>query len=385
MTDDEDPSGKRKADLRTLILKMAPPVSIQLESKSPWIAQSLATGTTERWCAEIDDNDDPIEVARKFVAGLVRERPNDERDLASLTKLRPLSEEVIQELTVGELSEVARQYLVGSKAHIKSEMDQEATPLDQLRDVLLDTAKARTQHNQEMLNKIKDSTSLKSLFGSSAIADLVKTQNSISAMQDHARGFDIHPAHRIETLTPLPVDTTGYDMLATLRDLAASSNEQSNLLNSQREQQALQSETLADMNTSLVALAEGTAGQAAKAERSARWALIVAAASFVITAGGVVQNYFQSEANIALQARVMASDAASAETTIRLLETSLKQQTATLAQAARSQAKNEADNAELRGLIRELIELQHRQQEASTAEKPVDSPLPQSAAPQAKK
>lgn len=367
------------------MLKMAPPVSIQLKGKSPWIAQSLATGTTERFCTEIDENDDSTEIARAFVAGLVRERPDDEPEKASLTKLPPLSAEAIRDLTDDELAEIARQYLAGSKAHIKSEIDQASTPLDQLKEVLLATAIARSQHNKEMLNKIKDSMSLKSLFGSSAIADLVRTQNSISAMQDHARGFEVHPVQRIEIPEPLPIDTTGRDMLSALRDLAGSSNEQLNLLDSQREQQALQSETLADMNTSLVALAEGTAGQAAKAERSARWALIVAAGSCVITAGGVIQNYFQSKADTALQTSAIASEAASAETANRLLESSIKQQAATLTQAASSQAKNEADNEDLRQLLRDLLELQRQQQEASASEKPTASPIPKPATPQAKK
>lgn len=355
------------------MLKMAPPVSIQLKDKSPWIAQSLATGTTEKFCAEIDENDDPTEVARAFVAGFVRERPGDELEKALLTKLPPLSAEAIRDLTEDELAEIAQQYLSGSATHIEQQIDPAAPPLDQLKKVLLARATARSERNKEMLDKIKDSASLKSLFGSSAIADLVKTQTSISAMQDHARGFEIYPNQRIEIPEPLPIDTTGRDMLSALQDLAVSSNEQLNLLDSQREQQALQSETLANMNTSLVALAEGTAGQAAKAERSARWALIVAAASCAITAGGVIQNYYQSKSDAALQSNALATEAETSEAVIRLLESSINKQAATLTQAESSQEKNEADNEKLRRLLRDLLELQRQQKETPSTSAPAAS------------
>lgn len=368
MTDGANQKGKKKNDLRALTLRMAPPVPIQLEGQPAWIAQSMGTRATERHCTKIDENEEPAEVARKFVSGLVRERPNDELKQAALNDLPPLPAELVRNLTDDELSEIARQYLAGSTTQSESELDPAAQPLDQLKAVLLANAKAAYGRSKKLLDQIKNSTSLNSLFGSSAIADLLKTQTSISAMQEHARDFQVYPDHKYELPKLPPIETTGRDMLSALQDLAKSSNEQLPLLNSQREQQALQSETLANMNTSLVALAEGTASQAAKAKWNALWALIVAAASFAITAGGVFLNHSQSKLETELQTRAMNTDAKSAGALLQLIETSVDQQSAALDQAASSQAQNEADNQELRLLLRELLELQRQQQEESTAD-----------------
>jgi len=368
MSDKKEQDGKKKSDIGKLKFRLPSLVQIQLKDRPPWIAQPLNTGMAERYCTEVEKNDTSAEVARAFVTRLVRERPADEREQITLSDLPPLSEKVIRDLTDGELDEIARQYLEASSAHINSEIDSTAPPLDRLKEVLLARARIWQDNSKKMLERIKGSASFQSLFGSRAVADLARTQASISAMQDHARGLELNTTHKFIIPDLPPLETTGQDMLSELQGLARSSNEQLALQNSQREQLALQSQTLADMNTSLVALAEGTTDQAAKAKLSARWALGAATLSFVITAGGVFLNHHQSKLDTELQSRAIDSEARSMGTLIQLLESSIEQQSATRNQAASNQAKNEADNQEFQKLLREMIELQRQQQEKLTAE-----------------
>lgn len=350
------------ADLERLILKRHPPVLIQLNGRPAWLAHSLDTGTTEHFCSEIDSNHDAAEVVRKFISKLVRQSPEVENPDILFSKLPNLTEDTVNGLSESDLEEVARQYIEGSSEIIKPEICKDYASVEQLKSIFLERARERANRNADLIKNITESTSLNSLFGPGVVADLANTQRSVSAMKDHIRNFDFYPSHKMLIPEPIRINAAGADMLSALQELSESSIEQLDLLLSQRDHQALQSETLANMNTSLVSMVEGTAKQAYKAERSARWALIVAAVSLLISAADALHGYFKSESDALILTDAISDHKKYNESIIRLLESSNQQRAEALAQQTRNQAKNDSSQEVLQQLMREIVEQERKRE-----------------------
>lgn len=358
---------ERNKGLNPLLLKLAPPVQISLANHPNWFAHSMGSGDAERFASSITPETIPEDVAKYFVAQLIRQKPNDEAELEEFHEWPQIESSTIESLSRENLSEIARQYLQGSKGFLKHEPSDSEDVLAEFGRAFQAVAEHRKEQSKKFLEKLGGSVTLDGLFGTKAVQSILKTQERIADMTKHARAFEIQPAHKLH-IPPLPPNTD-REILATLQYLSDSQNEQLDALLSQQQQQALQSDTLEAMNTSLVDLATGTATQASEAKRSARWAIFVAGLSCVIALSGIAQSYFQYKASVHNEGITRQETASLAESALRILESSVEQDRLGSNKTSSAIDRMTQEQSDIRLLIwgrpiNELLEIERQQLKA---------------------